>query len=438
MPPGILTRLVRRVASRLGADRLHRLALVVGRCFPRRPDGRTRVCVYSTYLQADALAMAHAFQDEPGVDLLIVTDRVDAILAQPLQEHRPLRCRILSKRSARTSFHVQRFRADVYLADLDLPAPGTKVARLVYCWHGLGMWKVKPAGELGELRTALAGLVGDVGRPNPRFLAQSYGATSAAMWTRWFGFAAENCQLFGMPFADWLRGSGAPYSRAEARRHLGVEHPGPVVLLCLSWHYGTDFGNWGAWPELVTRLARRTASRGGTVLLCLHSRHSYPEDALMRTVAAARAAGNVLVRFREDVPENLTDLLAADVMVCNYSSMLGYFYVTGRPSIHLDPRAHPEDRPRIASFTSGGLALHDVRPEDARLMDFDDIGGLRVASWPELERSLERAFDDPTCCRERSTAFLRRHGVDPVGPDAARIARQILAWTRPGAIAPAS
>ncbi len=249
---------------------------------------------------------------------------------------------------------MQRFRANVVIID-DEPPDFQVAPRLLYLWHGLGMWKVKPRAEISGFPQWLSRHVGDVRRSTPRFRAQCYGERSRGWWIMWWGFAADCCIPWGMAYSDWLL--APPYGREYARRAIGLPAAaGPTLLLCLSWHYGSRFGAWGDLADIVSLVAASATERGGYVLLCMHDRCEYEAAALDRVGQVLRDCPNVVLRHKSEHPDNLADILAADVMISNYSSLLGFFYVTGKPSIHLDPRNSDGTMPDIMSWVSGRLA----------------------------------------------------------------------------------
>ena len=233
-----------------------------------RQGGKPRICIWAAAFQADILALTHALADSGEVDLLVVTPRPEVFRRQPIQQVKPLPCRILDRHQWRSLFAAQRFGADLVIIDNLFPdypiAP-----RLMVLWHGLGMWKVKPRAEITTFAEQARPHAGDVTQPNPRFLAQCYGELTYKWWVREWGLAPECCEQLGMAYSDWIL--HPPYSREYARRSIGLpDQGGPTVLLSLSWHYGSRFGTWGHLTEIARLVSETVASYHGDVLLCLH------------------------------------------------------------------------------------------------------------------------------------------------------------------------
>jgi hypothetical protein len=390
------------------------------------PHPRPRVVIWARALQTDILVLTHALIDSGVVEVLVVAGNRDALAREPIQQVKPLRCRLLRPDHITTVWALRRFRANLVIID-DEPPDFQVAPRLLYLWHGLGMWKVKPRGEIDGFPLWLSRHVGDVRQPNRRFRAQCYGEPSRNWWITEWGFAAESCIPWGMAYSDWLL--APPYSRAEARHAIGLPAGGgPTFLLCLSWHYGSRFGTWQDLADIVAVVADAATERDGHVLLCLHDRCHYDPAALDRITQIVRRCSNIVLRHKNEHPDNLADLLAADVMICNYSSLLGYFYVSGKPSIHLDPR-HPDGTmPDIMSWVSGRLAPYRVGAGDVWLNSLDDHGGLVAHDRDTLLAAVAQAVDDPTCCRERSRQFLDRHVIQMDGHTADRMSQDIVRW----------
>ena len=388
---------------------------------------KPRVLIWAWALQSDILVLAHALADTGEADLLVVTLDSAPFLDAPIQQLKPLRCPILTQKTVRSAFACGRFRADLVITDGPLPE-FPMAPRLLYQWHGLGHWKVKPRAEISMFAELARPHVGDVRSANPHFLVGCYGQRDAAFRQREWGFASECCRLFGMPFSDWLL--VPPYTREAARRAIGLRTDGPTVLLCLSWHFGNRFANWGDLADIVSVVAAEMSARNGEVILCMHEPWHYEPDALKRVGDVIAQHANVILRHRNDYPDNLADVLAADFMISNYSSFVTAFYVTGKPTIHIDPRNPDGSMPSIMSWTTGRLAPLHVGPNDVWLNRFDVHGGLLVRQPDELRRAMALALAEPDCCRAQSRRYLEQRVVGMDGRTAPRMAAAILDWIR--------
>jgi CDP-glycerol glycerophosphotransferase (TagB/SpsB family) len=319
-------------------------------------------------------------------------------------------------------------RFDVMVVDNHLP----KVAlaeRLFVLWHGFG-WRVD---DLSTMRAELRKLVGDVTRHNPRFRWQAVGE-----WDREYRIShseidSQNVVALGAPASDWLRPE-APlqksFDRASMAPSYSIDLRKKVVLVALTWHHGGSLGHWGKEDELLTRFVQHVASRGASVLLRMHDRQRYSGDyvALIESVAA-RSRGALMLKWKNESPDVAVDLLVSDVCISNYSSVLNAFYYTERPTIHVDPHdARADFHTTYRFFLNVPIPTKVKRREDIRKLPPEEHGGLHAGSFDELLEQVDRALDDPHCCRERSRAFVRRYVTDVDGCSAARSANFLQEW----------
>lgn len=116
-------------------------------------------------------------------------------------------------------------------------------------------------------------------------------------------------------------------------------------------------------------------------------------------------------------------------MISNLSSFIAYFYVTGRPSIHLCP---PPTRHAVRFATlSGPFGVRYDRDVDARFMrEPEENGGLSVYDRPGLTAAVGRALADPDCCRVRSRDWMHRYVHKPDGATSARLVAMLTAFVR--------
>jgi hypothetical protein len=382
--------------------------------------------VWASCLQTDILALTHALADCGAVELQVATSRPRTFREQLIQRVKPLNVPLLDIEHWATLCRVRRFQPELIITDGQLPEIPL-ASRLLYMWHGLGMWKVKPREEIADFAMQAHPHAGDITRPTARFLAHGYGDTTCSWLTAGWGIAPENCRPMGMPFSDWIL--SPPYDRRQARKAIGLgDALGPTVALSLTWHYGARMDAWGRLNDLAAAVLERIRRHRGRLLLCLHDCGFFDDSIVDELSRFAARHDDVYLRPRNLYPDNLADLLAADVMVSNYSSFLGYFYVTGRPSIHLDPRRADGTHPRIASYATGYRKLHQVDRHDVHLNPLENHGGLAVRGYDELSAALDRALADPGCCQVRSERFLGDHVAAMDGRTSRRMVNEILRW----------
>lgn len=363
-----------------------------------------RVIVWATHLQTDILALTVYLDTCSDVELLVVAADTAAFRREPIARALGLRARLVDRNDPRTPRRVSAFGADVVVADNHVPPKGT-APRLFYMWHGLG-WKARGKLDLATFYLQVRRLTGiDPRRANPRFLAQCYGPVDRDWRIADWELPRAACVEAGMAFATLLR--DPPYDAAMIARQYRIDVArSRTVLLSITWHSGGIFG--GADDGAFVRdLLAAVRGRGANLLICLHDRHRYPAPLLAELEEIASQPGCEL-RFKSDHPDNLSDLLVADVMVSNLSSFLAYFYVLGRPAIHIVPRAAARIE-RVSMLFSRFRMRRRVRAEAAWMIDPRDIGGVGVGDARATIDATIAALDDPAPGAAAARRWLERH-----------------------------
>lgn len=413
-----------------------------------------RILLWATHLQTDLLALAYALDRADDVDLLIVVPDPNRFLAEPISRVMPLGAQILDRNHRATFRRARAFRADAVVADNHLPPAGLS-RRLAYLWHGLG-WKARSRKDLTHLYRQVEDITGlDPRDFNPRFLAQCYGEPDRHWRITEWKLHPESCVVTGMCFSDLLL--HPPYERADLASdyQIDVAHH-PVVLLSVTWHFGGAVAHtsvphlagirerardaivlasralprlasdritshlpppitWESERALLQGLLTTARDHGAHVLLCLHERKRYDPAYLHAVHELARQVGGVQVKHKNEHPDNLADLLVTDVMVSNLSSFITYFYVTGRPTVHLHPLPKGGHAPALrASLSLGRVRYRRPDPDEPLFMcDPEDNGGLLARDPEGAREALTRALEEPDCCQNAAADWLSRH-VHPI------------------------
>ncbi len=375
-----------------------------------------RVLLWVSTLQADILALALALDARPATELLIAADGLAEWRAEPMARVRPLRARMVDRTDPGTRAVVEAFRPAVVVCDNHFPE-FPAAPRVCFLWHGLG-WKATPAKDIAVRLGHVERLTGqNPRRPSPRFVAQCYHARDRDWRVTSWGVAPENCVVVGSCFSDLLL--DPPYTRADLAPHYRIDVAGrKTLLLNFSWHYGRIFpGSWQ--PRLFGRspmaadlaflrsLFARADDHGANVLFCLHDRWRYERPYLEALTREAGRFAHVELKFKNERPDNLADLVVADAMMSNLSSFVTCFYYSGRPSIHLCPP--PGARVRFSRLTRFGLRARPAESAPEWMNQPEDNGGLTVHDIDGALRAVDRAFTEPDCCRARAAAWLDGH-----------------------------
>ena len=380
-----------------------------------------RVLVWATHLQTDILAVAAHLDRCPNVDLLIVTPGADVFLREPYARLRPLSAPVLDRDDPATHDAVMAFSADIAVADNHIPPRGY-AQRLFYMWHGLG-WKARSRLDLHVFYHQVQQLTGvDPRTPNPGFMAQCYGPTDQQWRVSNWGLPHSACAPVGMAFSDLLL--QPPYTKQDIASEFRIDVMGrKTVALAITWHYAGIFArqprfgpltrslsSWQAYQNDL-RFLRRTVELvqklGANLLICLHDRHRYDPKFLEMVYSVAGESDTIEIRFKNEHPDNLADLLVADVMISNLSSFISYFYVLQRPAIHILP-AQGDVVERATMLFSRFRMNTRVRTGSAWMLDPRDVGGSVATNSDEVLQQLKAALHE-SAPGEKAAAWLGRH-----------------------------
>lgn len=401
-----------------------------------------RILIWATHPQFDILALAAHLDHCADVEMLIVARGLAAFRAGPFARARPMRAPMLDFADPTVAARVRAFGADVAIADNRLPPRGAAPA-LVWTGHGLG-WKNAGPADLWTLRRGIQHFTGvDPTGPNPHALVLCHGASDRAWRIDKWRFHPDVCRLIGMPFADLM--ADPPYDRAALQSDYSIDLARKTVLLNITWHYGGVFAQpAGVLARLrrlvdpalgrdrdfafVEELAAAVAERDANLLFCLHERGRYAPAMVERFTTIAGRHRNVELKFKDERPDNLADLLIADVMVSNYSSFITPFYLRGRPAIHIRPVRQPDMRFDFAMLTFAGLwARRAAADRGAYMLSLDDTGGPIVDTAEAAIGAVLHGLDHPDDGIAPTRAWLDRHLHRPPGGASAHLLDEIRA-----------
>ncbi len=228
--------------------------------------------------------------------------------------------------------------ADLVVASTHIEVEWTKSpgTRYLQTWHGTPLKRIHhdalivPDGRLALLDR-------DVARWD---VLLSPNAASTPRLRKAFAFDGPVWET-GYPRNDLLVSPGAPAARAAVRRELGLGEETRVVLYAPTWRDDERYSERRDVPlglDVASFASRLDDGREHVVLTRLH--------AMMTGRSTPPAALGVLdVSWHRDVRELL---LAADVLVTDYSSLMFDFALTGRPIV-----LHAYDLERYRDHTRG-------------------------------------------------------------------------------------
>ncbi len=383
------------------------------------------ILVWATTFGADLWSMTRFLSRQPGITVKVVMGAPSAFLAQPVARLFPLDVELVSRRFYHAYTGIPFFRPDVTLLDNWLPRRALSPKGLML-WHGFGWGAGTDARGFANLFENLRNTWGDIQRPNPRFRWQCFGPTDFGYRTTHSGIAADNCLVLGAASHDDLR-------RPVARSALASAYPFDIgnrktVLIAPTWAYGEMFSHWGDHLDLLATLVQRIAGLGANTILRLHDRFRFDAAHQAAIAHVARAHPALVVKYKDEAPDNLLDMQVADVLITNFSSIANLFYATRRPTIHVYPAVSADSAITWRTLGVGArLDKHVGTIRSAWKMPPEDNGGLLARSFAELLLQLEQALSEPDCCAEAADQFLNTHMLPPDGRACERTHRALQA-----------
>lgn len=386
-----------------------------------------RVCIWTTSLQADTLALAIALDRDPEVELLVVAASLDAYRNEPIARFCPLSCRLLDRSRDDPEAIVRAFDADVFFADNHIPKflAGRK---MVFFWHGVPL-KIRPRRDIRSFHKNSKRLVGTTTKPNSRFLAQCYQQMDYQHRINHWKIDQSNCRIWGSAYSDLLL--NPPYQRSDLEDYYQLDLTGRKnILLSLTWNFGAQaFGVLGDDDAIYTELLETAAAHDANLIFSLHDKYRYQPELIGRIESYASRYPNSYIKYKNEHADNLADLVVSDVMICNFSSFIVFHYFMGKPSIHIQPVDLKKWFVGLPTMRHGGIqSVFRRNNERLWLYPFADCGGSLPRNQQELFADINRSLDDSSYCNDRAQDFIEDKVYRPDGNTCARIISDIKKW----------
>ncbi|MEM9998401.1 MAG: CDP-glycerol glycerophosphotransferase family protein [Bacteroidota bacterium] len=390
------------------------------------------VLIWATTFGADLWSLARHLDARDDVTLKVVLDDPQGFQREGVARVFPLEAELIQRKQRHNLLgKIPGFAPDITVMDKEVPLRAPSPAGLML-WHGFGWKGPDDVQSFAWMHRAIKTAFGDPQQPNPRFRWQCFGPWDLEFRSTVSGLHPENCQLIGAVSHDDLR---TPLDRTRAQPFYPFDVVDtPTVLIAPTWHYGEVFAHWGRDDDLFERLLVHLRQRGANVILRLHDAFRFESAyvAFLRDLAVRHP--HVVLKFKNEHPDNYLDLQVADVLVTNYSSIANLFYATGRPTVHVYPVRSADEVFQWRQRTIFGVRTKEV--ESAHYVwkqSPEEHGGLLARDFEALLASLDRALDDPMCCASQARAFLDKHmlGADGRnGERAWRVMQDVVASAR--------
>jgi hypothetical protein len=372
-------------------------------------DRPIRVCFWATALQANVFSLAQHLSASPQFKVVVAALNVKQYLLEPINRLYPLQCQILDRSDRNTLKYLRRFQADVTVVDNHYP-PEPLSPLLANVWHGFGWRGPEDKSQFKEIYRSIKRLTGlPPDRPNPALMWICAGNTNRGHRIRVTGFHPDNVLAVGQPYTDDIvhpkiskEAAIAYYPSQFANRK--------ICLFAPTWHFGRIFSHWGDDIAIIEKMTARIEAAGGALIIRLHDRKRFGKAYAEQIEALSSRWAHLLVKFKDEQQDHLLDITAADCMVSNYSSMLTFFYGTGKPAIHLYPFRRGEEAPVYRVWKRG--RVREMRtPDPGGIWSLSpmETGGPVVYSAPEAFEQMEAALADASIGRAAALQFIAKH-----------------------------
>ena len=391
--------------------------------------GTLRVCLWATTFQSDIYSLARYLHQQQDFQVMVAMDDVEGYRREPIHVFQPLDFPLVEKKHWLTPLKIHRFRPQITVVDNHYPNWRLSPS-LFTIWHGQSWKGPQDRGEFADAFRQIKRLTGIAAdEPNRFFRWSCAGPTEVEHRASVTGFARENLVNVGYASVDDIL--GWPFSREEMLRFYPPSFAtGKICLFAPTWHYARIFPYGTDDLQVFNKFFNFAAGEGISVILRMHDRMRFDASYLAALEALTRKHDNVLIKYKNESRDSMLDMMVADFAVSNYSSLLTYYYATGRPSVHIYPIRSGNERFMYRAYSGG--KVRTVPVEDERYVwrrDPLEIGGLGAKTYDELCDAVRRAMAEPDCCSEQIRRFVSRHMLPSDGracERAADVLRQMV------------
>ena len=378
-----------------------------------------KILVWATTFGADLWSLTRWLDKKPGVTVKVVMADPRTFKREGVSHLFPLGASLLKRRRLNDFAGVPFFRPDVTIMDNRVPMRATSPNGFVL-WHGFGWKGPNDRREFRPLHYQLKRAWGDPLAPNDNFRWQCFGPWDFEHRTETSGFHPDNCRILGAASHDDLR---VPFDKARAREYYPFDPTArPTVLVAPTWHYGEVFAHWGSDADLFAGLLAHLDRRRTNVIIRMHDSFRFAKYYRKQLADIARNHRNVVIKYKDEHPDNFLDLQVSDVLVTNFSSIANLYYGTRRPTVHVYPVRSADEEFMWRQYTVMGV--REKKVDSARYiwkLPPETNGGLLARDFQQMLDQIDQALDDPSCCEQRVDAFLDEHMLGADGRNCERI-----------------
>ncbi len=378
-----------------------------------------KILIKATTFGADLYWLTHYLDKIPGVIVKVLLKDPEKFEEEAIFNIFPLKAELIRKKLLSYILKPAGFTPDITIMDNKLPLKAQSPKGFML-WHGFGWKGPNDMEEFSWLHRAIKTAWGSALVPNPNFVWQCFGEWDFEHRTKVSGFHPDNCRILGAASHDLLR-NPVPKEQLQPYYPFDIVNR-KTVLIAPTWHYGEVFAHWGKDKELFEALFKKIEEHDANVILRLHDSYRFDKEYVRFLEELSEKHPSVMLKFKDKNPDNLADLMASDILLTNFSSIANLFYATKRPTIHIYPVKSEDEEFYWRQSTVVGVRGKKIDSvKYIWKLPPEENGGLLAENFPMLIEQLEQAFNDPTCCEEKSQQFLDKYMLGADGKNCERI-----------------
>lgn len=378
-----------------------------------------KVLFYASTFGADLLAFAQYLDKMPDVSTKVLLSDPEKFQQEGISKLIPLKAELIKKSLKNYFFKPGDFKPDITIMDNKVPLRAPSPNGLML-WHGFGWKGPNDVSEFRWLHNSIKAAWGSAMQPNPNFRWQCFGEWDFKHRTEVSGFHPDNCRILGAASHDVLR-DPIPKEKIQPYYPFDVVNR-KTVLIAPTWHYGEVFSHWGTDRELFEKLFNRIDEHDANVILRLHDSFRFDSKYIDFLEELVKNHPNTLLKFKDQNPDNLLDMMVSDTLITNYSSIANLYYATGRPTIHVYPVKSKDEDFQWRKHTAFGTrkkTLDSVKY--IWKLSPEENGGMMAMNFEMLLEQVDQALHDPDCCKDKAQDFLDKYMLGADGKNCERI-----------------
>lgn len=378
-----------------------------------------KILIYATTFGADLLSLTRFLKEEKGVEIKVLMKEVEKFKSEGIYKLWDVDVELHELNKINVVKGIKGYNPDVTIMDNNLPLRALSPKALIL-WHGYGWKGPNDEEEFKWIHRAIRLSWGDMKRPNPNIKWQCFGPIDYSHRTKISGFHSENCIELGSASHDYLINE-VPKSELQLYYPFDVVNK-KTVLIAPTWHYGEVFAHWGDDETIFNEMLTQLQERDINVILRLHDSYRFDHHYVEFLQNLEEKYPNVLLKFKDQNPDNFLDLQVSDLLLTNFSSIANLFYATKKPTVHIYP-VKSEDE----SFMWRNKTILGIRKKKIDSVKFiwkyppEDNGGFLAKNFEEMMSQIHQGLDDSQSCAEKSQKYLDKHMLGADGKNCERI-----------------